>query len=117
MSVAAFADADLSGRTAYQIGSAFASKPIGRVIGTNAVNRLHGIAVLFGKTFVQTLVGGVDGIIVIAAACISRIIKTDIGVAVADAEKADAGDFIGFVGLFKLKGGLRFGCVCQCVCR
>ena len=68
LSVAAFADADLSGRTAYQIGSAFASKPIGRVIGTNAINRLHGIAVLFGKTFVQTLAGGIDGIIVIAAA-------------------------------------------------
>ena len=68
LSVAAFADADLSGRTAYQIGSAFASKPIGRVIGTNAVNRLHGIAVLFGKAFVQTLAGGIDGVIVIAAA-------------------------------------------------
>ena len=68
LSVAAFADADLSGRTAYQIGSAFASKPIGRVIGANAINRLHGIAVLFGKTFVQTLAGGIDGIIVIAAA-------------------------------------------------
>ena len=68
LSVAAFTDADLSGGTAYQIGSAFASKPIGRVIGTSAVNRLHGIAVLFGKTFVQTLAGGVDGIIVIAAA-------------------------------------------------
>ena len=68
MSVAAFTDADLSGGTAYQIGSAFASQPVGGVIGTNAVNRLHGIAVLFGKTFVQTLAGGVDGVIVIAAA-------------------------------------------------
>ena len=68
LSVAAFTDADLSGGTAYQIGSTFAAKSVGRVIGTNAVNRLHGIAVLFGKTFVQTLAGGVDGIIVIAAA-------------------------------------------------
>ena len=70
--VTAFADADLSGGTAYQIGSAFAAKPVGRVIGTNAVNRLHGIAVLFGKTFVQTLAGGVDGIIVITAAWTAR---------------------------------------------
>ena len=66
--VAAFADADLSGGTGDQVGQTFASQPVGGVIGTNAVNRLHGIAVLFGKTFVQTLVGGVDGIIVIAAA-------------------------------------------------
>ena len=48
--VAAFADTDLSGGTAYQIRHALASKPVGGVIGTNAVNRLHGIAVLFGKS-------------------------------------------------------------------
>ena len=68
MSVAAFADADLSCGTGDKVGQTFASKPVGRVIGTNAINRLHGIAVLFGKTFVQTLAGGVDGIIVITAA-------------------------------------------------
>ena len=68
LSVAAFADADLSGRTAYQIGNALAAKPVGRVIGANAVNCLHGVAVLLGKAFVQTLVRGIDGIIVIAAA-------------------------------------------------
>ena len=67
LSVAAFTDADLSGGTAYQIGNAFAAKSVGRVIRTNAVNRLHGIAVLSDKAFVQTLAGGVDGVIVIAA--------------------------------------------------
>ena len=66
--VTTVANTDLSGGTAYQIRHALASKSVGGVIGTNAVNRLHGIAVLFGKTFVQTLAGGVDGIIVIAAA-------------------------------------------------
>ena len=86
--VTAFADADLSGGTAYQIGSAFAAKPVGRVIGTNAVNRLHGIAVLFGKAFVLTLGFGIDFIIVAFA-------EADVGVAVADAEETDAGGLIG----------------------
>ena len=67
MSVAAFTDADLSGGTAYQIGSAFASKPVGGVIGTNAVNGLYGVAVLSDKAFVQTLVSRIDIKVVIAA--------------------------------------------------
>ena len=32
--------------------------------------------------------------------------------AVFGAEETDGGGLKGFVGLFKLKGGLRFGCVC-----
>ena len=69
---AAVADADLSGGTAYQIRHALAAFAVGGIVRTNAVNRLHGIAVLFGKTFVQTLAGGVDGIIVITAAWTAR---------------------------------------------
>ena len=108
--VAAFADADLSGGTGDKVGQTFASQPVGGVIGTNAVNGLYGVAVLFGKAFVLTLGFGIDFIIV-------AFTEADIRVAVADAEETDSGGLKGLVKLFKLKGGLRFGCVCQCVCR
>ena len=108
--VAAFADTDLSGGTGDKVGQTFAAKPVGGVIGTNAVNGLYGIAVLFGKAFVLTLGFGIDFIIVAFA-------EADIRVAVADAEETDAGGLIGLVKLFKLKGGLRFGRVCVCMCR
>ena len=65
--VAAVADTDLSGGTGDKVGQAFASKPIGRVIRTNAVNGLYGIAVLSDKAFVQTLVSRIDLKVVIAA--------------------------------------------------
>ena len=44
-----------------------------------------------------------------------RGIVTGGAAAVADPEKTDTGSLIGLVKLFKLKGGLRFRCVCQCV--
>ena len=108
--VTTVANTDLSGGTAYQIRHALASKSVGGVIGTNAVNGLYGVAVLFGKAFVLTLGFGIDFIIVAFA-------EADVGVTVADAEETDSGGLKGLVKLFKLKGGLRFGCVCQCVCR
>ena len=115
MSVAAFADADLSGRTAYQIGSAFASKPVGGVIGTNAVNGLYGVAVLSDKAFVQTLVSRIDIKVVVGRTGAGRRgIVTGGAAAVADPEKTDPGGLIGLVKLFKLKGGLWFGCACVC---
>ena len=115
LSVAAFADADLSGRTAYQIGSAFASKPVGGVIGTNAVNGLYGVAVLSDKAFVQTLVSRIDIKVVIGRTCAGRGgIVTGGTAAVADAEETDPGGLISLVKLFKLKGGLWFGCACVC---
>src|SRR5699024_6422377 len=58
--VAAFADTDLSGGTGDKVGQAFAAKPVGGIIGTNAVNGLYGIAVLSDKAFVQTLVSRID---------------------------------------------------------
>ena len=110
--VTTVANTDLSGGTAYQIRHALASKSVGGVIGTNAVNGLYGVAVLFGKAFVLTLGFGIDFIAVVSAhgseACVA---------AVSGAEETDGGGFIGFVGLFKLKGGLRFGRVCVCMCR
>ena len=116
--VAAFADADLSGGTGDKIGQAFASKPVGGVIGTNAVNGLYGVAVLSDKAFVQTLVRGIDIKVVVGRTGTGRRgIVTGGAAAVADPEETDAGSLIGLVGLFKLKGGLRFRCVCQCVCR
>ena len=71
---------------------------------------MYRVAVLFGKAFVLTLGFGINFIIVGFA-------EADVGIAVADPEETDAGSLIGFVRLFKLKGGLRFRCVCQCVCR
>ena len=116
--VAAFADADLSGGTGDKVGPTFASQPVGGVIGTNAVNGLYGVAVLSDKAFVQTLVRGIDIKVVVGRTGAGRRgIVTGGAAAVADPEETDAGSLIGLVGLFKLKGGLRFRCVCQCVCR
>ena len=116
--VAAFADADLSGGTGDKVGQAFASKPVGGVIGTNAVNGLYGVAVLSDKAFVQTLVRGIDIKVVVGRTGAGRRgIVTGGAAAVADPEETDAGSLKGLVRLFKLKGGLRFRCVCQCVCR
>ena len=65
-----------------------------------------------GISLVSALLHGIDFIAVVSAhgseACVA---------AVSGAEETDGGGFIGFVGLFKLKGGLRFGCVCVCMCR
>ena len=62
-----------------------------------------------GISLVSALLHGIDFIAVVSAhgseACVA---------AVSGAEETDGGGFIGFVGLFKLKGGLRFGCVCMC---
>ena len=108
--VTALSDPGLFLRAAYQIRRAFASQPVGGVIGTNAVNGLYGVAVQFGISLVLALLAGVN--------CIILIIFTKAGVAaVAGAEETDGGGLKGFVRLFKLKGGLRFRCVCQCVCR
>ena len=116
--VAAFADADLSGGTGDKVGQAFASQPVGGIIGTNAVNGLYGVAVLSDKAFVQTLVRGIDIKVVVGRTGAGRRgIVTGGAAAVADPEETDAGSLIGLVKLFKLKGGLRFRCVCQCVCR
>ena len=86
--VTTVANTDLSGGTAYQIRHALAAFAVGGIVRTNAVNRLHGIAVLFGKAFVLTLGFGIDFIIVAFA-------EADVGVAVADAEETDAGGLIG----------------------
>ena len=52
---------------------------------------------------------GIDFIAVVSAH------GSEAGVAaVFGAEETDGGGLKGFVGLFKLKGGLRFGCVCVC---
>ena len=116
--VAAFADADLSGGTGDKVGPTFASQPVSGIIGTNAVNGLYGVAVLSDKAFVQTLVRGIDIKVVVGRTGTGRRgIVTGGAAAVADPEETDAGGLIGFVRLFKLKGGLRFRCVCQCVCR
>ena len=113
--VAAFADTDLSGGTGDKVGQAFAAKPVGGVIGTNAVNGLYGIAVLSDKAFVQTLVSRIDIKVVIGRTGAGRgRIVTGGTAAVADAEETDAGGLIGLVKLFKLKGGLWFGCACVC---
>ena len=116
--VAAVADADLSGGTGDKVGPTFASQPVGGVIGTNAVNGLYGVAVLSDKAFVQTLVSRIDIKVVVGRTCAGRgRIVTGGTAAVADAEETDPGGLISLVKLFKLKGGLRFRCVCQCVCR
>ena len=116
--VAAFADADLSGGTGDKVGQAFASQPVSRIIRTNAVNGLYGVAVLSDKAFVQTLVRGIDIKVVVGRTGAGRRgIVTGGAAAVADPEETDAGSLIGLVWLFKLKGGLRFGCVCVCMCR
>ena len=116
--VAAFADTDLSGGTGDKVGQTFAAKPVGGVIGTNAVNGLYGIAVLSDKAFVQTLVSRIDIKVVVGRTGAGRRgIVTGGTAAVADAEETNAGSLIGFVKLFKLKGGLRFGSVCVCMCR
>ena len=113
--VAAFADTDLSGRTGDKVGQTFAAKPVGGVIGTNAVDGLYGVAVLFGKAFVQTLVSRIDIKVVVGrTGARRRGIVTGSAAAVADAEETDAGGLIGLVKLFKLKGGLWFGCACVC---
>ena len=116
--VAAFADADLSGGTGDKVGPTFASQSVSGVIGTNAVNGLYGVAVLSDKAFVQTLVRGIDIKVVVGRTGAGRRgIVTGGAAAVADPEKTDAGGLMGLVMLFKLKGGPRFRCVCQCVCR
>ena len=116
--VAAFADADLSGGTGDKIGQAFASQSVSGVIGTNAVNGLYGVAVLSDKAFVQTLVRGIDIKVVVGRTGAGRRgIVTGGAAAVADPKETNAGGLIGLVKLFKLKGELRFRCVCQCVCR
>ena len=113
--VAAFADTDLSGGTGDKVGQAFASQPVGGVIGTNAVNGLYGIAVLSDKAFVQTLVSRIDIKVVIGRTGAGRgRIVTGGTAAVADPEETDPGGLIGLVKLFKLKGGLWFGCACVC---
>ena len=113
--VAAVADTDLSGGTGDKVGQTFASKPVGGVIGTNAVNGLYGIAVLSDKAFVQTLVSRIDIKVVIGRTGAGRRgIVTGGAAAVADPEKTDPGGLIGLVKLFKLKGGLWFGCACVC---
>ena len=113
--VAAFTDADLSGGTGDKVGQTFAAKPVGGVIGTNAVNGLYGVAVLSDKAFVQTLVSRIDIKVVVGRTCAGRGgIVTGGTAAVADAEETDAGGLIGLVKLFKLKGGLWFGCACVC---
>ena len=113
--VAAFADTDLSGGTGDKVGQTFAAKPVGGVIRTNAVNGLYGIAVLSDKAFVQTLVRGIDIKVVVGRTGAGRgRIVTGSAAAVADAEETDPGGLIGLVKLFKLKGGLWFGCACVC---
>ena len=113
--VAAFADTDLSGGTGDKVGQTFAAKPVGGVIGTNAVNGLYGVAVLSDKAFVQTLVRGIDIKVVIGRTGAGRGgIVTGSTAAVADPEETDPGGLIGLVKLFKLKGGLWFGCACVC---
>ena len=113
--VAAFADADLSGGTGDKVGPTFASQPVGGIIGTNAVNGLYGVAVLSDKAFVQTLVRGIDIKVVVGRTGAGRRgIVTGGAAAVADAEETDAGSLIGFVKLFKLKGGLWFRRACVC---
>ena len=113
--VAAFADTDLSGGTGDKVGQTFAAKPVGGVIGTNAVNGLYGIAVLSDKAFVQTLVSRIDIKVVVGRTGAGRRgIVTGSAAAVADAEETDPGGLIGLVKLFKLKGGLWFGCACVC---
>ena len=115
--VAAFADTDLSGGTGDKVGQAFASKPVSGIIGTNAVNGLYGVAVLSDKAFIQTLVSRIDIKVVVGRTGTGRRGIVTGGAAVADAEETNAGSLKGLVRLFKLKGGLRFRCVCQCVCR
>ena len=108
--VTALSDPGLLLRAAYQIRRAFTAQTVSRIIGTNPVNRLHRITVQFGISLVLALLAGVN--------CIILIIFTKANVAaVFGAEETDGGGLIGFVGLFKLKGGLRFGCVCVCMCR
>ena len=107
---AAFPDPGLLLRAAYQIRRAFTAQTVSRIIGTNPVNRLHRITVQFGISLVLALLAGVN--------CIILIIFTKAGIAaVFGAEETDGGGLKGFVGLFKLKGGLRFGGVCVCKCR
>ena len=107
---AAFSGADLRRWAGNQRFDAFAAFAVSRIIGTNPVNRLHRITVQFGISLVLALLAGVN--------CIILIIFTKAGVtAVFGAEETDGGSLKGFVGLFKLKGGLRFGCVCVCKCR
>ncbi len=113
--VAAFADADLSGGTGDKVGQAFASQSVSGVIGTNAVNGLYGVAVLSDKAFVQTLVRGIDIKVVVGRTGAGRRgIVTGGAAAVADPKETNAGGLIGLVKLFKLKGGLWFGCACVC---
>ena len=109
---AAFPDPGLLLRAAYQIRRAFAAQTVSRIIGTNPVNRLHRITVQFGISLILALLHGIDFIAVVSAH------GSEAGVAaVFGAEETDGGGLKGFVGLFKLKGGLRFGCVCVCKCR
>lgn len=82
LAAAALSDPGLPCRTAYQIRSALASKPVGGIIRTNTVNRLHRIAVLFGISLIQTLLNRIHAIIVPGS-------EPGIGITVADAEKTD----------------------------
>ena len=105
--VAAFADADLSGGTGDKVGQAFASKSVGGIIRTNAVDGLYGVAVLFGKAFVLTLGFGINFIIVGFA-------EANVGITVADTEETDAGSLIGAGHVYKGRGGLWLGCAFVC---
>ena len=114
--VAAFADTDLSGGTGDKVGQTFAAKPVGGVIGTNAVNGLYGIAVLSDKAFVQTLVSRIDIKVVIGRTGAGRGgIITGGAAAVADPEETDAGGLIRARHVGKGRCRLRNRCVCMCV--
>lgn len=78
MSAAGIPDADLAGGTGNEIGVAFAAFAVSRVVRTDVISLLNGVAVKFDKAFVKTLLGGINGIVVTG-------IKTDIGVAITDA--------------------------------
>ena len=68
LAAAALSDPILPRRTAYQIRCAFAAFAVGGIVWARGIDCLEAVAVLLGKAFVQTLVRGIDGIIVIAAA-------------------------------------------------
>ena len=114
--VAAFADADLSGGTGYQIRHTLAAFAVGGIIRTNAVNGLYGVAVLSDKAFVQTLVRGIDIKVVVGRTGAGRRgIVTGGAAAVADAEETDAGSLLRARHVGKGRCRLRNRCVCMCV--
>ena len=101
---------DITGLTAGAGAVLFATLIIIAVFGTLIVkirrNRTDGLFIAVFHTYFLT-----------RPRIIVAFIKTDVRVTVAGAEETDGGGLKGFVGLFKLKGGLRFGCVCVCKCR